>query len=62
MLCQFPEHERLTNSRNWKALILHRVAQALGVLVHIDGLPYGSARNVPRAAGCGDGATCSSCR
>jgi hypothetical protein len=50
MLCQFPEHEQLDRSRSWKVRLLHRVAQAIGVLVHIDGLPYGSARNYPRTA------------
>jgi len=28
----------------WRVLIIHKVAEALGVLVHIKGLPVGSAR------------------
>lgn len=49
MFCQFPEHERLFTSRHWKARTLHRIAHALGVLIHIDGMPYGSKRNLPCA-------------
>lgn len=63
MLCQFPEHERVYRSQSWKVRLLHLVASAAGVLIHIDGLPYGSTRNYPRAAGrSGEtGSTCSSC-
>jgi hypothetical protein len=31
-----------------KIAIIHWVAKALGVLVNIEGLPYGSARNLPK--------------
>lgn len=31
-----------------KVRILHYVAKVLGVLIHIDGLPYGSSRNVAK--------------
>ena len=30
-----------------KLTILHYVAKALGLLVHVDGMPLGSARNIP---------------
>lgn len=38
---------RLTNMP-WRARIIGVVAKVLGVLVHIEGLPFGSDRNVPR--------------
>jgi hypothetical protein len=47
---QFPEHERLAYSRNWKVRMIAGLARMLGVLIHIEGLPYGSARNLRRAA------------
>lgn len=28
----------------WKTLILHSLAKLLGVLIHIEGIPYGSTR------------------
>lgn len=31
--------------RTWRTTVLHYVAKALGVLIKIEGLPYGSARN-----------------
>jgi len=34
-----------------RILIVHYVAKALGVLVHVGGRPYGSDRNVPRVGG-----------
>ncbi len=43
-MVQFPEHERLARSANWRVRLLHQIARAIGVLVHIDALPYGSQR------------------
>ncbi|MCV9940926.1 hypothetical protein OIU35_31635 [Boseaceae bacterium BT-24-1] len=34
----------------WRVRIVHYVAKALGVLVHVDGMPFGSARIVPNRA------------
>lgn len=31
---------------NWRLVVLHHVAQALGLLVHVEGFPYGSRRNI----------------
>ena len=59
-MTQFPEHEYLGRSPNWRVRLLHRVAQAVGVLIHIDGLPYGTARNMDfgdRESGCSQSAT-----
>lgn len=62
MLCQFPEHERLCRTSHWKVRAIHLLARALGVLVHIDAMPYGSARNLPRSTGgVNQSPTCSSC-
>jgi len=30
---------------NWRVIVLHYVAKALGILVHVEGFPYGSRRN-----------------
>jgi hypothetical protein len=43
MKVQFPEHEHMARSRVWLVKIVARFA---GVLVHIDGMPYGSARRL----------------
>lgn len=37
---------RLQNVGTWRIRVLHYVGKALGVLLHIDGLPYGSSRNI----------------
>jgi len=47
MISQFPEHEWLTRSQSWRVRVLSAVAKAVGVLIHIDGLPYGSKRRLP---------------
>lgn len=31
----------------WKLRIIHYVAKLLGVLVHVEGIPFGSPKNVP---------------
>lgn len=31
-----------------KLAVIHYLAKALGVLVHVEGMPLGSSRNVPR--------------
>lgn len=41
---QFKEHADLGRSRNWRVQILRLTAKALGVTIHIDGMPYGSRR------------------
>lgn len=33
-------------SANWRLSILHGVAKALGLLVHVEGFPLGSRRNI----------------
>jgi hypothetical protein len=47
---QFPDY-----SRNWRVLVLHYFAKALGVLIKVDGIPYGSRRRIPVRpnTGCG---------
>ena len=42
MIFQFPEHEHMYTSHNWRIRTLHYVAKALGVLFHVDGMPYGA--------------------
>ena len=44
---RYPTQEMLiTKTPTWKMVILHRVAQALGVLIKIEGWPLGSNRNI----------------
>lgn len=38
-------------------LIIHYVAKALGVLVHIEGMPFGSSRNLKSERGRSGGTT-----
>lgn len=39
---------------NWRLLVLHHVARALGLLVKVEGFPYGTSRNLSddREPGC----------
>lgn len=39
--------------------VIHLVAKALGILIHIEGLPYGSSRNVDMTRYEKGGASCS---
>jgi hypothetical protein len=48
---QFPEHETLHYSRHWKVRLIAGLAKILGVLIHIEGLPYGTNRNIPKREG-----------
>lgn len=37
--------------RSWRLVVLHVIAKALGLLVHVEGFPYGTRRNIePRLA------------
>ena len=35
----------------WRVTALHYVAKALGLLVHVEGFPYGTTRNIDFRAG-----------
>ena len=39
------------HSYPWRILILAKVAKALGLLIHVEGRPYGSSRNILRGVG-----------
>ena len=45
MNSQFIEHEKLCRSKSLKMQTLGLIAKMLGVLIHVDGMPYGSKRN-----------------
>jgi hypothetical protein len=36
---------------SWRLTALHYVAKALGLLVHVEGFPYGTCRNLSRERG-----------
>lgn len=36
---------------NWRLRVLHWTAKALGLLVHVEGFPYGTRRNMPASPG-----------
>lgn len=57
MMSQFLEHERLCRSASLRVRAIHLLAKMLGVLVKIDGMPYGSARNMPKNRTDSDGGT-----
>lgn len=42
MICQFPEHEHMGYAKSWRMKLLAVIAKALGILIHVDGLPYGA--------------------
>lgn len=44
--------------KNWRLVVLHYVAKALGVLVHVEGFPYGSRRNFDMSEREGWGGAC----
>ncbi len=35
---------------NWRAAVIHHVAKALGLLVKIEGMPLGTARNLDQSS------------
>lgn len=41
----------LTASPRWRVVVLHYMARALGILVHVEGFPFGSRRNLPGVRG-----------
>lgn len=46
---------------NWRLVVLHHVARALGLLVKVEGFPYGTSRNLcwdrePMRSDCGKAA------
>ena len=51
MRFQFTSHADGRYSRHPKVVALSWLAKMLGVLIHIEGLPYGSARNVTKGVG-----------
>ena len=36
---------KLVRQASWRVVIVHFVAKLVGLLVHVEGLPYGSSRN-----------------
>jgi hypothetical protein len=36
---------RLVQQDAWRVRLIHYVAKAAGLLIHIDGIPFGSSRN-----------------
>ena len=46
-----PYNLNLITQAAWRVTILHWVARALGVLVHVEGMPFGSTRNFKREHG-----------
>lgn len=42
MHCQFDEHETMRRSTDERVQRLAKLAEECGVLIHIDGMPYGS--------------------
>lgn len=36
--------------KNWRLFVIHYVAWALGVLIHVEGFPLGTNRNMNRDA------------
>lgn len=41
--------------RTWRLVVLHCVAKALGLLVKVEGFPFGSRRNLERHEGTAEG-------
>lgn len=39
-------NQKLTQYRSWRLWPVHMIAKLFGVLVHVNGIPFGSSRNV----------------
>lgn len=57
MIYQFPEHEHMGYAKSWRMKLLAFVAKCLGILIHVDGLPYGADIYAKRSPQCDSGDT-----
>jgi len=52
------ENAKLTMYPPWRVWLVHLFAKPLGVLVHVEGFPFGSARLLRREVNFSSGAGC----